>query len=477
MESINDMRVTKRNGELEDIAFDKILNRIKILGQEANIHINYASLVMKVIDQLYDKISTTKIDELAAEQCASMSTQHYDYGTLAARIVVSNHQKNTEASFANIMKQLYDFKDIHGINRPLVSDRLMEFTLKYEKEIEDAIDYKRDYLIDYFGFKTLERAYLFKVNGKVVERPQHMWMRVSIGIHGNVHDPCSFDLVKETYDLMSQKYFTHATPTLFNSGTPRPQLSSCYLIAMEDDSLDGIYNTLKDCALISKYAGGIGLHIHNVRAKGTHIQGTNGTSNGLVPMLRVFNNTARYVDQCVVPETIIYTTQGPMEIQHCSFGETSIFNMNGQVEVIENVLEHPYEGEIYNIETMHCIDNLKITPEHPVLVLRNQKKGLNYQVITNRLEKKIAQVEWVDAKDLTMDDMLIYKIPEYFKDIENITEDDCYMYGILLGDGSLSNEDQNGYVSLHTHNKKHILDFCIEYFQKKKLYFFFFSDI
>jgi ribonucleoside-diphosphate reductase alpha chain len=287
-----DMRVTKRNGELQDIAFDKILNRIKNLGQESNIQINYVSLAMKVIDQLYDKIPTSKIDELASEQCASMSTIHTDYAILASRIVVSNHHKNTDSSFYNVIKQLYDFIDIHGNNYPLVSQELWNVVCSNKELIESMINYERDYLIDYFGFKTLERAYLFKIGNKIVERPQHMWMRVSIGIHG-------FDLesVKETYDLMSQKYFTHATPTLFNAGTPRPQLSSCYLIAMEDDSLDGIYNTLKDTALISKYAGGIGLHIHNVRAKGTHIKGTNGISNGIIPMLRVFNNTARYIDQ------------------------------------------------------------------------------------------------------------------------------------------------------------------------------------
>ena len=297
MENINDMRVTKRNGQLEDIAFDKILSRVKKLGQEANIQINYSSLAMKVIDQLYDKIETTKIDELAAEQCAALSTNHPDYGTLAARIVVSNHQKNTEPIFSNVVKQLYDFKDIHGTHRPLLSQTLYDFVVKYSDVINDMIDYNRDYLIDYFGFKTLERAYLFRIDTKVIERPQHMWMRVAIGIHGDLNNPNCISLVKETYDLMSLKYFTHATPTLFNAGTPRQQLSSCYLIAMEDDSLDGIYNTLKDCAQISKYAGGIGLHIHNIRAKGTHIQGTNGTSNGLVPMLRVFNNTARFIDQ------------------------------------------------------------------------------------------------------------------------------------------------------------------------------------
>jgi ribonucleoside-diphosphate reductase alpha subunit len=293
----NDMRVTKRNGELEEIAFDKIISRIKKLGQEVGIQINYASLAMKVIDQLYDGIPTTKIDELAAEQCASMSTSNTDYGTLASRIVVSNHQKNTDPYYNMVVNRLYNFKNVHGKVKPLISKTFFEYYANNQGEIDNMFDYDRDYLIDYFGFKTLERAYLFKVGDKIIERPQHMWMRVAIGIHGDLNNPNSLSLVKETYDLMSQKYFTHATPTLFNAGTPSPQLSSCYLIAMEDDSLDGIYNTLKDCAQISKYAGGIGLHIHNIRAKGTHIQGTNGSSNGLVPMLRVFNSTARYVDQ------------------------------------------------------------------------------------------------------------------------------------------------------------------------------------
>jgi ribonucleotide reductase alpha subunit len=297
MDSNNDMRVTKRDGNLEDMSFDKILNRIKKLGQEVGIQINYSSLVMKVIDQLYDKIETTKIDELAAEQCASLSTQHPDYGTLASRIVVSNHQKNTDASFSNVMRNLYEFKDFHGKHSPLIAKNIWNYVDKFSLELNEMIEHNRDYLIDYFGFKTLERAYLFRLNKKVVERIQHMWLRVSVGIHANIGNPKSIDLIKETYDMMSQKYFTHATPTLFNAGTPRPQLSSCYLIALEDDSIEGIFSTLKDCAHISKWAGGIGLHIHNLRAKGSHIVGTNGTSNGIVPMLRVFNNTARYVDQ------------------------------------------------------------------------------------------------------------------------------------------------------------------------------------
>jgi ribonucleoside-diphosphate reductase alpha subunit len=289
---MDEMRVLKRDGVLEEVSFDKILRRIKTLGHEAGIQINYSSLVMKVIDQLHDKIETKKIDELAAEQCAALSTQHCDYATLAARIVISNHQKNTTPSFSQAMSQLYHFANVHGQHKPLVSDQLWEVVSANSESIDAMIDHSRDYLIDFFGFKTLERAYLFKIGNTIVERIQHMWMRVSIGIHG-----ADLAAVKETYDLMSQKYFIHATPTLFNAGTPRPQLSSCFLIAMEDDSIDGIYNTLKDCALISKYSGGIGLHIHNIRAKDSHIQGTNGKTDGLVPMLKVFNATARYVNQ------------------------------------------------------------------------------------------------------------------------------------------------------------------------------------
>lgn len=300
----DEMYVTKRSGKPEIVSFDKILNRIKNIGNEANIKINYTSLVMKVIDQLYNNISTTQIDELSAEQCAAMSSIHPDYNVLAGRIVVSNHQKNTSSSFSDTMKQLYMYKDKHGKHSPLVSEDLYQVVLQYDEppngvdslfatnKLDNIIDYSRDFLIDYFGFKTLERAYLMRINKKIVERIQHLWLRVAIGIHGD-----NFHRICETYELMSQKYFTHATPTLFNAGTPHPQLSSCYLISMESDSIEGIYNTLKDCALISKWAGGIGLHIHNVRAGGSHIRGTNGESNGIVPMLRVFNNTAKYVDQ------------------------------------------------------------------------------------------------------------------------------------------------------------------------------------
>ena len=285
--------VVKRNGVSQPVSFDKILARIKAKCN-GDLSVNQTQLTSKIIARLYDGIKTKEIDELTAQQCASLATTHPDYGILSSRILISNHQKNTDKDFAFVINRLYHFKDIHGENHPLISDKLFKIVNDPYNcgKIQSWFDFDRDYLLDYFGFKTLERAYLMKINGIIVERPQHMWMRVALGIHGD-----DLDSAKETYDLMSQKYFTHATPTLFNAGTPRPQMSSCYLLAMEGDSIDGIYNTLKDCALISKWAGGIGLHMSNVRASGSHIRGTNGTSNGIVPMLRVFNDTARYVDQ------------------------------------------------------------------------------------------------------------------------------------------------------------------------------------
>ena len=292
MKSEQEMRVLKRNGKYENVGFDKILKRVKSIGNECKIKLNYTSFVMKVIDQIYDGIPTTKIDELTAEQCASLSVQHSDYNTLASRIIISNHHRNTDSSFFSAMEKLYNFTDIHGKNTPLISNELFNVISNNKDTFDSMIVHERDYLIDYFGFKTLERAYLMKISNEIIERPQFLWLRVAIGIHGD-----DIAKVKTTYDLMSLKYFTHATPTLFNAGTPKPQLSSCYLLALEDDSITGIYNTLRDCAQISKWAGGIGLHIHNVRATGSHIRGTNGTSNGIIPMLRVFNTTARYVDQ------------------------------------------------------------------------------------------------------------------------------------------------------------------------------------
>lgn len=284
------MRVLKRNGEYEDISFDKVLIRLKNLSTDLKIDVS--EVTQKVCTRIYDGVKTCELDELAAYLCTSMSIENPEYSILASRIIISNHHKNTSPSFSETIQILYNNKDVHNNPSPLVSDELYDIVNKNKEKLNTYIDYQRDYLFDYFGFKTLERAYLIRVDKKVIERPQHLWMRVALGIHGS-----DIKEVLNTYDLMSKKYFTHATPTLFNAGTNRPQLSSCFLCSVNDDSVAGIFDTLKEIALISKYAGGIGLHIHQIRAKGSHIRGTNGTSNGIIPMLRVFNNTARYIDQ------------------------------------------------------------------------------------------------------------------------------------------------------------------------------------
>lgn len=300
------MKVIKRNGSKEDVSFDKVLQRIRKAAR--GLQVNPDALAQQVLSQLVDSIRTSELDELTAQLAASLCTNHPDWGTLAARIAISNHHKETSASFSEVVKTLAH-QMMPGTDEPvsIIHPNLIEVVEAHGAKIDAYIQYDRDYLFDYFGFKTLEKSYLLKNTAmKVLERPQHMWMRVALGLWWTMDDADSkhgltpeirFKRAFETYDLLSQKYFTHATPTLFNAGTPRQQLSSCFLIGMADDSISGIYKTLGDCAAISKYAGGIGLHIHNIRARGSLIKGTNGTSNGLVPMLRVFNNTARYVDQ------------------------------------------------------------------------------------------------------------------------------------------------------------------------------------
>ena len=423
-----EMRVAKRDGSIEIVSFDKILRRLRVLGNEVSLKINYTTLAMKVIDQLFDKISTAKIDELCADQCASLASTHPDYNTLAGRIVVSNHHRNTSASFSDVMRQLYEFKDANGKTCPMISDELFRISQTKREELDALCDYGRDYLIDYFGFKTLEKSYLMKVNRKTVERPQHMWLRVAIGIHGE-----DMESIKETYEHMSNKYFTHATPTLFNAGTPRPQLSSCFLLSMESDSIDGIYNTLKDCANISKWAGGIGLHIHNIRAQGSHIRGTNGSSNGIVPMLRVFNNTAKYVDQCVASDTLIMTPGGYKPIRDlivgdrvmtrslkepADFGKSDFYESNEtkglekeydetgrpreDISEIERVLIH--EVVDADILTIYCVGSgttenasLRITPLHPIYVVRSE----------DEFDPR-AKGEWIEAGKLKVGDRFVF---------------------------------------------------------------------
>lgn len=288
------MLVVKRDGTTESVKFDKITARVQKLcyGLEP-AHVDPVKVAMKVIEGLYDGVTTTILDNLAAETAASLTTNHPDYALLASRIAVSNLHKNTTKSFSKTIEELYNYID-PKTNQPakLIADDVFEIVMANAQILDSTIIYDRDFGYDYFGFKTLERSYLLKINGKVAERPQHMLMRVAVGIHKE-----DINAAIETYNLMSERWFTHATPTLFNAGTPKPQMSSCFLLQMQDDSIEGIYNTLKQSARISQSAGGIGLSIHNVRATGSYIKGTNGTSNGIIPMLKVFNETARYVDQ------------------------------------------------------------------------------------------------------------------------------------------------------------------------------------
>ncbi|TRW22388.1 ribonucleoside-diphosphate reductase subunit alpha [Flavobacterium zepuense] len=287
------MYVVKRDGKREPVMFDKITDRVKKLCYGLNDLVDPIKVAMRVIEGLYDGVTTSELDNLAAETAASMTITHPDYAQLAARIAVSNLHKNTKKSFSETMNDMYHYVNPRtNQESPLLSDEVYEAIMANAERLDSTIIYNRDFNYDYFGFKTLERSYLLRINGQIVERPQHMLMRVSVGIHLN-----DIDSAIETYELMSKKFFTHATPTLFNAGTPKAQMSSCFLLSMKDDSIDGIYDTLRNTAKISQSAGGIGLSIHNVRATGSYIRGTNGTSNGIVPMLRVFNDTARYVDQ------------------------------------------------------------------------------------------------------------------------------------------------------------------------------------
>ena len=451
------MYVIKRTGEREEVSFDKCLKRIQKLSKD--LKINPMEVSQLIITQIYDGVETNKLDELAAEICAAKTTIHPDYGRLASRIIVSNHHKNTSPSYSEVVQVLWDNKDVHGVASPLINDALYKMVMDNKEKINATLDYDKDFNYDYFGFKTLERAYLLRIGTKIIERPQHMLMRVALGIHK--------DDLKEAlkaYKMMSEGYFTHATPTLFNMGTRREQASSCFLMTIDDDSVDGIFKTMSDCAKISKHAGGIGIAIHKIRAKGSQIRGTNGTSNGIVPMLKCFNEVARYIDQCFTPDTLVYTLEGTKRIEDIGIGD-KVLGSDGQFHNVNLPVRHQFSGNMLKIQIKNAIDEINITPEHQVYALQNQPKGTNFTVIKNRLDKEIAKPEFCDAKDLTLDDFLVYPIPTYENDMPQFTEDDCRMYGILLGDGHISSAASG--VSLSTLKKQNVIDFVKIYLTER----------
>jgi ribonucleoside-diphosphate reductase alpha subunit len=434
------MRVTKRDSVLEAVSFDKVLQRIRKASK--GLVVNPDALAQQVLARIVDRIKTSELDELTAQMAASLCTTHPDWGTLASRIAVSNHQKNTEAAFSKVVERLANQRGSTGEPMSYLSEELIAFVQEHGAALDAYIKHERDYEFDYFGFKTLEKAYLLRDTGRtVLERPQHMWMRVAVGIWGGADPSVALERVKETYDLLSQKFMTHATPTLFNAGSPRPQLSSCYLLAMADDSISGIYKTLGDCAAISKYAGGIGLHVHNVRARGSLIRGTNGTSNGLVPMLRVFNNTARYVDQCFVPETLIFTSSGSKRIQDIQPGDRVL--TSGCIEEVDETgkhyvdsphgakfcevikrVEHNYTGKLFTVTMEHNSKKVSVTPKHPFLTkvgmneydyveVENLHVGSELKYGTNERNSVIAAIEQNDVENIILYDLEINGTHDY----------------------------------------------------------------
>ena len=401
--SMISMKVVKRNGELEEVSFDKVLRRINTAAE--NLEVNSTLIAQRTLLRIYDHVKTSELDELAAQLSISLMTTNPDYGTLASRIAISNHHKNTSDKFTDVIHALSNqtIKKT-GEKMSIISEELQSLCEKYGDEINAKIDYQRDYRFDYFGFKTLEKLqYLLRdANGRTLERPQHLIMRVSLALWGSINLEQAF----ETYDLLSQKFFIHATPTNFNAGTPRQQCSSCFLLAMKGpDSIAGIYDTLKDCALISKYAGGIGLHIHDIRAKGALIRGTNGTSNGIVPMLRNFNDTARYVDQCFTPDTLIVTEAGEKPIADIMPGEKVLTSDNQFATVLKQVI-HQYTGQMYEIILEGHTDSVCVTEEHPILsVLAN---GESLGTILHQVKAGLKMVDYHDVKELNVGDFTAF---------------------------------------------------------------------
>jgi ribonucleoside-diphosphate reductase alpha chain len=392
------MDVIKRNGSREPVKFDKISARIKKQTYGLCELIDADEVARKVISGIYDGVTSEQLDNLSAETAAALITVHPDYSTLAARLTLTALYKRVPKDFSEVIENLHNYINPRT-NEPsgMISASTYETIKKYASEFNSMIVHDRDFNLDYFGYKTLEKAYLLKVNGLPGETPQQMYMRVSVGIWGD-----NLEMVQKTYDMMSQGQFTHATPTLFNAGTNKPQLSSCFLLDMED-SITGIYKTLTDCALISQNAGGIGLNIHKIRAKGSYIKGTNGFSNGIIPMLKVFNETARYVDQCFVPETLVLVEGiGLTPISGVKAGD-KVLTSDGH-EKIMNVKEFDAnDRDVHVITTDNS--SVSVTGEHPFLCVKTDDTDI--ALIRTKLKAGTLHLEWVEAKDLTEEYMVV----------------------------------------------------------------------
>jgi len=459
------MRVLKRDNTYEDVSLYKVQKRIDSLCKGLNV--SGIEIAQKVCSRIHDGVKTSTLDDEAARLCAQLITKHPDYGIVAARIAISNHHKKTSPSFSETVNLLYNATDIHNKHNPLISEELYLIVQKHKEKLNTIINYDRDYNYDYFGFKTLERSYLLKINGKIVERPQHMILRVALGIHG-------WDLKEalETYELMSTRYFTHATPTLFNAGTPRPQLSSCYLIAMED-SITGMYKTLGDCAQISKYAGGIGMHIHDIRATGSYIRGTNGQSTGIVPMLRVYNATGRHVNQCFRGNTIVYGKNGPKQMQDIVIGD-ELITIDGSLKPVLQICKNNINKEIIKIKPKNAIEPVYVTKEHQIYVISGEDTRTKYSEIFDKLDAKLSFPEYKSAGELIETDFIGYSIPREIIDYNESVEFFRF-YGILLSDDGHAIKRKNcnsiEFAITIGHKKNEIFGFVCEFLTQKGIHF------
>ena len=393
------MEVVKRDGTREYVKFEKISSRIKKQTYGLNEdYVDYFEVSKKVIAGLYDGVTTEELDRLAAETSASLVSNHPDYSTLAARIAISSLYKRVDKRFTATADKLYHYINPKtGDKAGMISDQVYKVITEHAKELDAMVVHDRDFNFDYFGFKTLEKSYLLKMFGEVAETPQHLYMRVAVGIWLD-----DLEMVQKTYDMLSQGLFTHATPTLFNAGTKRPQLSSCFLLDIDDDSIPGIYKTLSDCAVISQNAGGIGVNIHKIRAKGSYIKGTNGSSNGIVPMLKVFNETARYVDQCFVPETQIETSQGNKMISEIVTGD-QVLTSDGSFRNVSKVNKFEKKDRDLVVIKTTVGENI-VTDGHLYLAIKN---GKQHNDLNKKIQSKLILPEWIEAKNLTTDDILI----------------------------------------------------------------------
>lgn len=442
------MKVIKRSGKLEDVKFDQISDRLQVLSRDLSI--DPIKVARTVCAQIKDQITTRQLDELSATICASLSIEEPEYDILGTRILLSSHAKDTAEDYVDVVSQLQSNLDVHGGEAPILHHDLASFVLENRDLVSNHFKTCRDkyglYQMSMFGWKTLYRSYLLQSNRKVVERPEHLFYRVALSLHYP-----NLEKTEETYRHLVQGNFIHATPTLFHAGTKRPQLSSCFLLGTEDN-VDGIYKTITDVARISKWAGGIGVHISNIRSKNSYIRGTNGFSNGIMPMLRVYNDTSRYIDQCVHGDTTVFTKDGPKRIAMVRPGKDAILQKNGSFEVLQKKLEHAYEGDMYHIQFENGTV-LRITPEHPVYGVHDQTSivhGHSHALVPESDDPRFDGDDeyWIDAEDLRIGDRVAFPVARHTVDIPSYSELMMLCWGSMLGWGHLTMDGWDGRVDI-----------------------------